>query len=62
MVAISARRPLHAEDAGGARVCVHSAARPEGSRRCVTFNAPTKPGKYPLICSCSGHPPACTVN
>ncbi len=21
----------------------------------VTFNAPTKPGKYPFICSCSGH-------
>jgi azurin len=21
----------------------------------VTFNCPTKPGKYPFICSCSGH-------
>ncbi len=21
----------------------------------VTFNVPTKPGKYPFICSCSGH-------
>jgi hypothetical protein len=21
----------------------------------VTFSAPTKPGKYPYICSCSGH-------
>jgi azurin len=21
----------------------------------VTFNAPTKPGRYPFICSCSGH-------
>jgi azurin len=21
----------------------------------VTFNAPDKPGKYPFICSCSGH-------
>ena len=21
----------------------------------TTFNAPTKPGKYPFICSCSGH-------
>jgi azurin len=21
----------------------------------VTFNAPTKPGKYPFICSCTGH-------
>ncbi len=21
----------------------------------VTFSAPTKPGKYPFICSCSGH-------
>ena len=21
----------------------------------TTFNAPDKPGKYPFICSCSGH-------